>query len=642
MALGIVALELMCCLGLGAVILRLLRIDDEFTPGEHAAFAFVIGFGILGWLIFPLGLLGVLNKSALFGLLLAGSSGVILLRQKKWSLSADRPDGLGWGLSALILAAMLLDLAEGLSPPGDADSLAYHFTAIKHFLDAGRIVFILRPGDGSIPYLTQMTYLPALALGGERALTLWTMVSGWAPAALLFVVSRRHLSQNWSLAATLIFLTTPAMIYGAGTGQIEARLAMFVLVAAWAAARSLETGRLNYAVLAGLAVGFYGGSKYLGLLFAVACGLTLLAQKRWLAHGLVFSAVTLAAGFQWYAWNGIHTGDPFFPMFFQWLGRDDLLLWSKEQNLFYQQVFMNQDRPLPRTLFWFFLFPFQATLDSPPITEAKAVGLGPFALLVLPFAALGAWKFRNRVPGSRLLIYGAIAFLFYALWFFSGPSQRVRHLLPILPLLLICLTVAAERFSKQGRFQWPLAAAVAATVSFQMFVGAVFSVKYLRYIASDESRESFLLRNIKHYAPVPWINARLSKSDKLFISERQLFYFLEMPYLSGSPSTQSAVNTREGQEDPVILFRQLKAAGITHVLGARGNEGEKKLSPPALELLSRTNCLDLLNKFEAAGIGSRTFSASTSSKTTLDLFKLNDAACLKQPSGLPRSGKESR
>ncbi|OHC75544.1 MAG: hypothetical protein A3G18_09275 [Rhodospirillales bacterium RIFCSPLOWO2_12_FULL_58_28] len=627
MAFGVITLEILCCLGLGAVVLKLLRIGDEFTPGEHAAFAFVAGFGMLGWLIFPLGLLGLLDKGWLFGLLIAGSSGIILLKQKGLPRPTGRLDGVGRGLSALILTALLFDLAEGLSPPGDADSLAYHFTAVKHFLEAGRIVFILRPGDGAIPYLTQMTYLPALALGGEQALTLWTMVSGWAATALLFVLCRHHLNRNWSLAVTLIFLTTPAMIYGAGTGQIEARLAMFVMVAAWAAARALESGRLNYAMLAGLAVGFYGGSKYLGLLFAVACGLTLLAQRRWLIHGLVFSAVALTAGFQWYAWNGLNTGDPFFPMFFQWLGRDDLLLWSKEQNLFYRQVFMNYDRPLPRTLFWFFLFPFQATLDSPSIIEAKFVGLGPFALLVLPFAALGIWKFRSRVLGSRLLIYGIIAFLFYALWFFSGPSQRVRHLLPVLPLLLICLTVAAERFSSQGRFRWPLAAAVSATVLFQMSTEVVFSIKYLRYVMSNESRESFLFRNVKNYAPVPWINAHLSRSDKLFIGERQLFYFLEMPYLFSSPHTQSAVNTREEQQDPAILFRQLKAAGITHVLVGRSNDGEKKLSPRSLDLLSHTNCLELLNRFETQGIGSRTFSETMSSKAAFDLLKLN-ADCL--------------
>ncbi|HEB79032.1 MAG TPA: hypothetical protein ENI79_00965 [Rhodospirillales bacterium] len=628
MAFGVVLLEILSSLGLGALVLRLLKIDQELSPGEHAVFAFVAGFGLLGWLVFPLGVLGLLGKGWLLGLLIVGAVGCVLLKRKGSTAPAEPLDALGWGLLGLVLIVAFFDLAEGLAPPGDADSLAYHFTAPKQFLEAGRIKFILRPVDGAIPYLIQMTYLPALALGGEQALTLWTMVSGWAPALLLFVLCRRHLGRNWSLAVALIFLTTPAVIYAAGTGQIEVRMALFAMAAAWAAARALETGRLRYAMFAGLIVGFFGGAKYMGLLFAVACGLVLLAQRRWLAHGLVYGAMALLAGFQWYAWNGAHTGDPFFPVFFEWLGRDDLLLWTKEQDHYFKTVYMEYERPIPRTPLWFFLFPFLATLDSPAIIEAKNVGLGPFGLLVLPFAALGAWTFRRKILGSRLLIYTAIAFLFYAIWFFSGPSQRVRHLVPILPLLLICFAVAAERLCSQNRFQAPLAAALAATIGFQMFVGAVVSLKYARHIASGESREAFLHKNIKNYAPVPWINANLSKSDKLFTSERQLFYFLEIPYLFSSPHTQSAVNMREDQQDPVVLYRQLKTAGITHVLSGKLKGGETAYNPKSLDLLSQTKCLEHLKSFDAQSFGSRTFAKSATAETTFDLLKVGDEKCV--------------
>ena len=56
---------------------------------------------------------------------------------------------------------------------------------------------------------------------------------------MLFVLCRRHLGFNWSLAVTLIFLTTPAVIYGGGSGQVETRIALFVMVAAWGTARAL-------------------------------------------------------------------------------------------------------------------------------------------------------------------------------------------------------------------------------------------------------------------------------------------------------------------------------------------------------------------------------------------------------------------
>ena len=85
---------------------------------------------------------------------------------------------------------------EGIAPPADADTLAYHFTIPKQFLEAGRIEFIPRALEGAIPLIVQMTYVPALGLGGEMALTLWTMATGWAAAALLFVLCRKHLGVN--------------------------------------------------------------------------------------------------------------------------------------------------------------------------------------------------------------------------------------------------------------------------------------------------------------------------------------------------------------------------------------------------------------------------------------------------------------
>ncbi len=626
-AVAVVLLEVAGCLGMGTAMLRLLKIDDDFSAGECLAFAFVIGFGLLGWLVFPLGIIGLLQKPWLFGLLIAATSGMVFWRKGIPRLIGS-PDAVAWCLLFLIAAVMVLDLAEGLSPPGDADSLAYHFNAPRLFLEAGRINFILRPLDGAIPYLTQMTYVPALGLGGEKALTLWTMVSGWAAAAMLFVLCRRHLNLNWSLAVSLVFMTVPTVVYAAGTGQIEIRTAMFVMVAAWATARALETGRLNYALLAGLAVGFYGGSKYIGLLFALACGLIILVQRRWLVHGLALTIVAFVAGSQWYIWNALHTGDPFFPMLFQWLGRDDLLLWNKAQDIYFKNTFFAFDMAAPRTFYWFLTYPFSATLDPSPTIESGRTGFGPFGLALLPFAVIGAWKFRDRIRNSPLLVYGGLAFLFYTFWFFSGASQRVRHLLPVLPLLIICFSVAAERFAAARGTRTPLIAAITATIILQLGGQVLFSLKYLKYLSSGEDRETFLKENIKNYAPVPWINANLSKSDKLLISERQLFYFLRVPYLFGSPHTQAVIDLRTGQDDPYILYRQLKAAGITHLMinPVAGRKNTEYAKP--FESLNKIGCFEFMRRFNADSVTSRTLPGILSSTTSFDLVKLKPAKCL--------------
>jgi hypothetical protein len=623
MVLAIVFLQIASCLGFGAVVLKSACLSSEFTPGEGFLFSFAIGFGVLGWLVFPLGISSLLGNGWLLGLLLLGLPGLLFLKIP--ITIQTRPDPVGWLIIGLIGIASIYDIAEAMAPPGDADTLAYHFNAPKLFLKAGVIDFILRPLDGAIPYLVQMT---VLSLGGERALTLWTMVSGWAAAGLLFILCRRHLSQNWSLAVTAIFFTTPVVVYAAGTGQIEIRTTLFVMVGAWAVAKSVETNKIAFTILAGLAVGFYGGSKYIGLMFALAGGLTILMQRRWLLHGSVYSIIAVVVGSQWYIWNAIHTGDPFFPMLFQWLGHNDLELWTKAQDLDFKAVFLPIDRAVPRNLFWLFYYPFAITIDPLPAFEAKRAGLGPYGLLILPMAILGAWKFRSKILTSRITVYAALAFIFYATWFISGASQRVRHLLPILPLFLLCMTVAAQRLGPSTLFQFPLVAAVVMTLVLHFSGSTLFSLKYLQNLTGTDDRETFLLKNISRYAPVPWINAHLKDTDLLLIKNRQLFYYLDIPYIFGSPHTQAILDLRPEPALSEKLYGQLKRNSITHLILDRQTRDTKTRYTPPYDRMYKSGCLTQIKSFQVQLIGSRTFYDWGSLIGTVDLMKIGPKGCL--------------
>ena len=180
--------QVAACLGFGALVVRVLGLDKDMPPGEHWAVSFAIGFGVLGWLVFPIGIAGLLSAGPLWALLLAGALGVVLLFRAGLPVLDKKRDAIGTGLLVLIAVVFFFDLAEALAPPADADTLAYHFNRPKQFIAAGEIFFIPQAWTGAVPLLTQMTYVPALALGGEGALTLWTMFSGWAAAGFLFVL----------------------------------------------------------------------------------------------------------------------------------------------------------------------------------------------------------------------------------------------------------------------------------------------------------------------------------------------------------------------------------------------------------------------------------------------------------------------
>ncbi|CAA7621698.1 hypothetical protein [Magnetospirillum sp. UT-4] len=610
--------EFAASLGLGALLLRLLGLGKVLAGPDGSVFAFILGFGGLGWLVFLLGVPGLLTPVWLTLLLVAGIAATPLLRPALRGITPPRLDSIGWTLAMLLVAVASMDVAEALAPPTDADSLAYHFATPRRFVEAGRIEFILRPLDGAIPHLVQMTYIPALALGGERAMTFWVMVTGWMAVAMTFRLARPYLSLNWSLAAALLFATLPATVYAAGTGQVEVRMALFAGVAALAAGRAAASGGMGFAALAGLTTGFFVGSKYLGLLFAAMIGIVLLTGRRPIRTALVCAGAGLLAGGQWYVWNAIHTGDPAFPMFFQYLGKPDLGLWNGEQDAYFKSVYLESERPLRRSLFNLFFFPVLASVAPPAVTEARQVGFGPFGLLVLPVALSAAWLLRRSIRRGPMLSFILTCAGFYVLWFLTGTPQRLRFLLPVVPLLIVATFAAIHRVAALRPY---LTAAVIVSLSFQFAVSGLFAHKYVSYLFTSETRQEYLKKHLLMYDAVSLVNSNVSDSDTLLISERQLLYYVHAKTLFASPHTQALIDLRPDFDDPAASYRQLVAAGITHVL-IRGTEGP-------MPRLAQTDCLTLVGTTPARVLGSRTFDAGSAQTVDVRLFAVNRDGCLR-------------
>src|SRR5471030_2958642 len=282
----------LACLGAGRAALRALGLTDEL--GSCAApIGFAIGVGLLGWVVFFLALAGWLQPWQLALALVPGLAGLALKRTAPPTPAVPLDQLVVAGL-ALVAVIGFLNLVQALAPPADADTLAYHFALPKEILRAGHLVFVPRAGDGAIPLLLHMTYLVALGIGGELALTLWVMLLGWEAAWLFYALARLWLDRRWSLGLVVLFMTTPAVVFGGGSGQLELKLTLFALTAGFAIMRAIRSGDWRYACLAGLAAGDYIAAKYLGLVFAAACGSILVLQRRWLLHSAVFAAAALA------------------------------------------------------------------------------------------------------------------------------------------------------------------------------------------------------------------------------------------------------------------------------------------------------------------------------------------------------------
>ncbi|MGB0669937.1 MAG: ArnT family glycosyltransferase [Rhodospirillales bacterium] len=580
LALASLFLMMTAALGLGTAILKGLGLLPLMRTGERLPMAFAVGFCGIGVIWFPLFQALGPNVPLHAGCLVLCACGLFGV---KTGGKGPAPAGRGWMLTALAIAVLLiafgLDLAEAIVPPSDADSTSYHFVLPKRFWEAGVITFEPIAVNAAIPLLVHMTYLPAYGLGGELGLTLWCGTVGWMVAWLFYALARRHLERGPALVATALLATTPAVIYGAGTGQVEVKSILFTLplVLALPGALRAQSPRdaLAWALLAGFLAGGFAASKYTGLFWVAAAGTVItlgrplplsLAAGRAIAFGLG----ALVSGATWYAWNYVHTGDPLFPSLYGLLPYLPETHWNDFLAAGLEERLIAPGGAVPRTLWGLIGYPLIILLSSPGPNDAGRTGLGPVMWLALPWLIAGFWIFRDRIVRHPLLPALVAALLFYGLWYNLGIQQKVRHFLALYPIGLLVVAVLITRLSirpalaatKPALFGGLLFALTA-----QLAAHGLITLGPIRYLFGTLDRESYLETVVPQFGLVDRLNKDLDVNDRVIFDVRPIRYFLERPQLYADPDFQGRLLlSAKAPEDTDLFLNQARAAGATHVL----------------------------------------------------------------------------
>ena len=127
-------------LGSGSFLMRALKLHNEMFCAQFIVFSFTIGIGIIGWTLFFPGIFGQYNIAIISVILLIFSSGVFVIFRNEWPKPASKNTPLFEYFLYFVLAVIIfLDVAEALSPPADADTMAYHFETPRQYLLKERI-----------------------------------------------------------------------------------------------------------------------------------------------------------------------------------------------------------------------------------------------------------------------------------------------------------------------------------------------------------------------------------------------------------------------------------------------------------------------------------------------------------------------
>jgi len=630
-AIAVVILQTLACFGLGGFILRCFRIGNELEFVFRFTWAFALGFGLLGWCLFYFGYGNKIDSFPIclfliFAALLNILSWRVITEGWKSSFTYT-PSLINKCLIAFVFLLLGLDVVEAIAPPTDADSLAYHFAIPKQFIMAGKLEFIPRAIDGAIPLLIQMTYIPPLLLGGELSMTFWVMLTGWASVLTLFLITRCWLPLSFSLLTIILFMTTPAIQYGSGSGQVEVKIILFVFVALFAIAKAIKQDNLKYAAIAGLAIGFYLGSKYIGLLFALSCGITVLFQRRFLLHASILTFVALIAGYQWYFWNWLNTGDPVFPMLFEVLkDHVDYKFWDQAHADLFKSTALGSEIVIPQSITGVLSYPYIATFKNIPVLQSGRTGLGPFGAVVLPFVIVGLWLMRHKLKQSLLLPVVLVSIFFYLIWFFAGGTQVVRHLIVIYPILLLGSFVVIYNLYGQTRIVSPLLFATLTVILVQASGAALFNSTQLNYLLTDKTRQQYLEQTVRKYSITNLVHSNLNNNDKVLLPSRQILYYLNTPYFFHHIISQSLINGNLPQVWAEDTAQQLTSQNITHIIAFYEPEAFPNLQTH--QHLVKNKCAYIQDTILVKQTKSRTLSTyQTDNNAGVALLKLSLDTC---------------
>jgi hypothetical protein len=236
-----------------------------------------------------------------------------------WQSSDWFGQATGW----LVLTILGFTLLAALAPPLKFDALVYHLALPRHYLLAGRMVYIPQIMYWGMPQTAEMLYTWAMSLGGESA----AVVLGWLVGlvALLglmgLIADRLDAAPAWAGVAALIcgFTLATGLAWGYNDWWVLLfGLGFLISLALW-----VEKYPAGLLALAGVFAGLGLSTKYTAGLLLICGGVVILANWKHLGSGwrpvkalFQFGIPAFLVVSPWLLKNWVATGNPFYPLLF--------------------------------------------------------------------------------------------------------------------------------------------------------------------------------------------------------------------------------------------------------------------------------------------------------------------------------------
>lgn len=546
--------------------------NADLSHIERLLFSTAAGFGIISFIVFIFGMIGVISSLVYFLVLFAG---FMLMVASGKQLHARLLPKFNL-VFLLMLLPVISTLIGALSPPTQFDSLVYHLALPYRYILAKKFIAVPHNFFFSFPQNMEMLYQLAIKIDCDILANLvhWSFFPLTALAIHSFGV--RFWDNKTAAIASIVWLFTPASMFISTGTYVDLGLAFFVFTGVYAYFIWRETGNSRFLALCGLCSGLACGVKYTAAVNVLILAVLILFSPKHRGNELEgagyvragfsprfqeaakYLLITLLAFSPWLIKNIIFLQNPVSPWGTGIFAND--LINSAQADFYFKHIAghgigIKGIRDL-------ISLPWSVTFSGYMFGGGFDI-LGPLFLLFLPALFLG-----NKIDkiDKILLIYSAI---FVILWILTG--KVMRFLLPVMPFFCLMTGRGIVSFSgfevhKYARGALYLVFALALVHNLLMYHWVMASIDPCASVSGKLSRKEYLSKRLNYFSAADTVlNALSKKSRTVFIGETRSYYCSGNVIVPTDFDSNPLIESANGASNDRKLLEMLASERITHV-----------------------------------------------------------------------------